>query len=145
MKKMENMENMEKEMTIPIPQIGYLVEKNILQYVFYDCYRKPFRIRTLKHLRSFLENPKEAAKKDKCDEKAPEEWHKKLKKEKEEIIERLSFILDNHADILGCIDDLKYCSQDTDTDTDADIVEALQTCRPFYFLFDIPFTITRYP
>ena len=121
---------MEKTKNITAWQLGQLAEKNILQFVFPECSRKPFRIRTLKHLQSFLENPQDAANKDKCDEKAPEKWQEMSKKEKKEIIERLAFILDNHKDILGCIDDLKHCFQDADAD--ADIVEALQTCRPFY-------------
>jgi hypothetical protein len=121
---------MEKTKNISIPHIGYMIEKNILQFVFPECYRKPFRIRSLKHLQSFLVNPQDAANKDKCDEKAPDKWQQMSEKEREKIIQRLAFIIDNHKDILGCIDDLKHCFQDADAD--ADIVEALQTCRPFY-------------
>ncbi len=88
-------------------EIGIRADTNVMNYIFPNCSKKPFRIRSYKNLMKFLEDPDVAVKNDLCDEKASDSFRRLSEENRSRIMARANLIKEKFPELKDYISDLK--------------------------------------
>ena len=111
-------------------EIGYIADKKALNFIFPICGEKPYGIRTLSKLKTFLEDIETTETQNLAIHTAISAWFNIPCREKSLIRDRLITLLKNYPNLIYYIETLKDVFF-IEEDDDEVIIDAKKTCSQF--------------
>ena len=118
-----------RTLTESVREIGYIADMNALNFIFPVCRQKPYGIRTLSNLKTFLEDTETTETQNLAIHTAISAWFNIPCREKSLIRDRLITLLKKYPNLMYYIETLKdvfFLEEDDEV-----IIDAKKTCSQF--------------